>query len=94
MEQKKKEHKGRVKGTPNKVSTKTKEVIASLLTEYSNSGKMSNDFNSLDPKDRLMIAEKLMQYVMPKMQATSIDVEGASQRITIESRLIEMSEEE
>lgn len=84
---------GRAKGTPNKTTTATKEVIANLLTKYSNNGQMSDDFNALDPKDRLMVAERLMQYVMPKMQATAIGIEGGEKKITIESRLIELSKE-
>lgn len=85
---------GRTKGTPNKTTTATKEVISNLLTEYSNSGKMSDDFDSLAPKDRLAIAEKMMQYVMPKIQSVAVDLLGDDKKITIETRLKELSEEE
>lgn len=85
---------GRSKGTPNKTTMATKELITNLLSEYSNSGKMSLDFNALDPKDRLAIAEKLMQYVMPKIQSVAVDLQNADSKITIETRLRELSEEE
>ena len=85
---------GRAKGTPNKTTTATKEIIANLLTKYSNTGQMSEDFNSLDPKDRLAIAEKLMQYVMPKIQSVAVDLANSDSKITIETRLRELSEEE
>ena len=85
---------GRAKGTPNKTTTATKEIIANLLTEYSNTGKLSLDFNALDPKDRLSIAEKLMQYVMPKIQSVAVDLTGNDSKITIETQLRELSEEE
>lgn len=71
----------------------TKEVIAKMLSEYSDSGLMSADFKLLEPKDRLTIAEKMMQYVMPKIQAVAVDVSGGINKITIEQELIELSKE-
>lgn len=85
---------GRAKGTPNKTTAATKEVITNLLTEYSNNGTMSDDFDSLEPKERLAIAEKLMQYVMPKIQSVAVDLSGGDKKITIETQLKELSEEE
>lgn len=94
MEKKKREKKGgRVKGTPNKTTAATKEIIANLLTEYSENGKMTMDFDALEPKDRLTIAEKLMQYVMPKIQSVAVDVGGGVKKITIEQELLELSQE-
>jgi hypothetical protein len=84
---------GRQKNTPNKTPSPVKTIIANLLEEYSNSGQMSMDFNCLDPKDRLAIAEKLSQYVMPKIQAVSVDVDSSVTKITIEQELIELSRE-
>lgn len=84
---------GRKKGTPNKSTTLGKEVIVSLLADYSNSGLMTSDFMALDPKDRLSIAEKLMQYTMPKMQATAIDLSTGDHEKTIEDRLAELAGE-
>lgn len=84
---------GRQKGTPNKAPTPVKSIITNILTEYSNSGLMELDFNSLDPKDRMAIAEKLSQYVMPKIQAVSVDLESNISKITIEQELINLSQE-
>lgn len=84
---------GRQKGTPNKAPTPVKSIITNILTEYSNSGKMKKDFDSLDPKDRMAIAEKLSQYVMPKIQAVSVDLESNISKITIEQELINLSKE-
>ena len=42
-------------------------------------------------KDRLMVAEKLMQYAIPKLQATTIDVSENAQK-TIEDTLLELSQ--
>lgn len=85
---------GRSKGTPNKATTLGKSAIVELLSDYSNSGLMASDFAMLEPKDRLLIAEKLMQYTMPKMQATSIDITDTERKKTIEDTLAELSGEE
>lgn len=82
---------GRKKGTPNKSTMLGKEVIVSLLSDYSESGLMLSDFMALDPKDRLVIAERLMQYTMPKMQATAIDLTTGDKEKTIEDRLAELA---
>lgn len=84
---------GRVKGTPNKATSMSKAVISDLLNTYSSSGLMSKDFRALEPKDRLAIAERLTQYVMPKMQAVSAEVND-QRNLTIEDRLRELSGEE
>ncbi len=82
---------GRAKGTPNKSTVLGKEAIVSLLSDYNASGLMLSDFKELEPKDRLVIAEKMMQYVMPKMQSTSVDINEKAVHITIEDQLKELS---
>jgi len=59
---------------PNKVTTSAREGIAKLLNVYYDSGLMSDDFASLDPKERLDVVSRLAPYVMPRMQATSLDL--------------------
>lgn len=71
-----------------------KEVIVTLLADYSESGLMTSDFMALDPKDRLLIAEKLMQYTMPKMQSTAVDITAGDREKTIEERLAELAGED
>lgn len=80
-----------MKGTPNKTTSITKAAIAELLSNYHKSGKMKADFDSIeDPKDRLIIAEKMMQYVMPKMQSVAFtDIDEKPK--TIEDTLKELS---
>lgn len=84
---------GRKKGSPNKVQSPVKKAISDWIEGYSDSGKMKKDLDSLDPKDRLAIMEKLSQYVMPKIQAVSLDVDSGTSKITIEQKLIELSKE-
>ena len=64
---------GRQKGSPNKVTSAVKECISKMLTDYTNSDTFLKDFAELEPKERLMIAEKLMNYVVPKMQSVAVE---------------------
>lgn len=84
---------GRTKDVPNKATAATKEIITKWLTNYSNCGDMERDLMALDPKDRLAIAEKLMPYVMPKLQSVAVDVANSDTKITIETQLKELSQE-
>lgn len=83
---------GRQKGTQNKVTTVTKNILSDMLGDYQESGLMTADFLALEPKDRIQCAEKMMQYILPKMQSTSVDFNKAT-KITIEQKLRELSEE-
>lgn len=40
-----------------------------------NRRQMERDLKALEPKDRLQMLEKLMQYVIPKQQAVSAEVD-------------------
>lgn len=80
-----------MKGTPNKTTTMNKQIISRLLADYSESGLMGKDFMGLEGKDRLYIAEKLMQYVIPKMQSTAVDLSVSEEKKTLEETLSELS---
>lgn len=84
---------GRQKGSVNKVTAMTKAVISDLLSDYQDSGLMGSDFLALEPKDRFQCAEKMMQYIMPKMQSTSVDFNNKATKITIEQQLRELAED-
>lgn len=84
---------GRKKGTVNKVTALSKDIISSMLADYHVTGLMDKDFMSLKPMERLQIAEKMMQYVMPKIQSVSLDVTEETVQ-TIEERLRKLAEDE
>lgn len=84
---------GRQKGSVNKVTAMTKAVISDLLSDYQESGLMGTDFLALEPKDRFQCAEKMMQYIMPKMQSTSVDFNNKATKITIEQQLRDLAED-
>ena len=83
---------GRVKGTPNNATKPIKAAVAEILDNYNKSGQMAMDFNCIDPLERIKIAEKLMQYVVPKIQSVAVDVNNTGENKTIEDRLRELSE--
>ncbi|AGB29620.1 hypothetical protein Prede_2356 [Prevotella dentalis DSM 3688] len=64
---------GRQKGTPNKVTASVKDWVAQVIDK--NRRQMERDIKALEPKDRLQMLEKLMQYVVPKQQAASANVD-------------------
>lgn len=64
---------GRVKGTPNKVTYSLKEWITSLINKQRT--QIEQDLQELEPKERLQMIEKLMQYVIPKQAAQQVKLD-------------------
>ena len=83
---------GRQKGSTNKASTFSKEVINGTLSEYVSSGKMKKDMAMLTPKERIEAMIKLAAFVTPKPQSIDLSVNATKER-TIEDTLEELSEE-
>lgn len=84
---------GRQKNTPNKITSVTRQTISEFIAEYQNSGLMFKDFASLEPRDRLMVAEKLLNYTIPKMQAQALELSVNGGNKTIEDTLMALSDE-
>ena len=57
---------GRSKGTPNKITASLREWIASIIDK--NRSQIEIDLKVLEPRDRLQVLERLMQYVIPKQK--------------------------
>jgi hypothetical protein len=77
----------------NKTNTLNRMTITGLLADYYSSGLMNRDFLSLDARDRLAIAEKLLQYSTPKLQTIAADVAATSTNVTVVDRLRSLAEE-
>jgi hypothetical protein len=60
------------KDKPNKVTTDIRQLIKGLLED--NAEQIQADFLSLDAKDRLNIAIKLLDYIIPKATIQSMEV--------------------
>lgn len=84
---------GRVKGTPNKITALNRKAIEKVLANYNESGLFTQDFLSLEPKDRIAIVEKLIQYTTPKMQSTTVDLVAENTECTIDIMLRKLAEE-
>ncbi len=65
---------GRQQGTPNKVTSTIRNWIVELINN--NRATIENDFAQLEPKERLAMLEKLLPYIMPKVQKAD-EVENA-----------------
>lgn len=63
---------GRQKGTPNRVTRDVREWLSKLINKSRR--QIERDLQELEPKDRVMILERLMQYVVPKQQAIKADI--------------------
>ena len=64
---------GRPKGKPNKITKDTRAWLSAVIDK--NRRQMERDLKALEPKERLQILERLMQYVIPKQQATTATID-------------------
>ena len=64
---------GREPGSVNRITGNLREKINSILSD--NIDRVQDDLDSLVPKERLAIIEKLLSYAVPKLTASSIDVD-------------------
>lgn len=64
---------GRPKGTPNKVTGEVREWIKGIINKQR--PQLEKDLKNLDPAERWRIIEKLMSYVVPKMQAVEAKID-------------------
>lgn len=76
---------GRPKGTPNKITQDMRQWLTAVIEN--NREQMEQDLKAIDPKDRLIILERLMQYVIPKQQSVSAEVGIKQGNITLTERL-------
>lgn len=71
---------GRVKGTPNKVTFKAKELIMNAIDEQSvNFNKVMGTLQRDEPKEWAKIMVKLMDFVLPK----KIDMTTGGEKMNI-----------
>jgi hypothetical protein len=82
---------GRPKGTPNKVTTDLKKWVEILIDK--NLSRMEKDLKQLEPKDRLLVLEKLMQYSIPKQQSISVEAQIQAEYGALEKLLSNAPEE-
>lgn len=64
---------GRPKGKPNRITADLREYLKQLLND--NLDQFSKDFEQLEPKDRLIMMERLLGYILPKLSNVAINEE-------------------
>ena len=72
---------GRSAGTPNKITGTLKEFVANLIDQ--NRQQIEKDLKRIEPKERLMILERLMAYVLPKQNTNNIQMSEQFSKIEI-----------
>lgn len=79
---------GRVAGTPNKATRITRNLINDLAAGLYD--KVVEDIEMLEPKDRVHVFLKLVEFNVSKPQSVAIDIMQEGKK-TIEDRLAELS---
>jgi hypothetical protein len=72
---------GRAKGTPNRTTAETKELLQSIV-----SNELDNILvllQKLEPKERIDAVIKLLPYIVPKQQEIAIDNKPMINGITV-----------
>ena len=82
---------GRPKGTPNKVTADLKTWINALISK--NLTRLEKDLKGLEPKERIQIFEKLMQYVVPRQQSISVEAQIQAEYAELEKLIERMPDE-
>ena len=62
---------GRKAGTPNKTTKNLRQFIHDFLNV--NRERLQSDFESLDPKDRVLMFEKFLSFALPKLNNIGIE---------------------
>lgn len=71
---------GRPKGVPNKVTGDLRQWITNFIDD--NREQIQKDWQALEPKDRIVMFEKLLKYSLPTLQAVQMDVTAEIERLT------------
>lgn len=64
---------GRPKGIPNKVTADLREWIFNFID--ANREQLQKDWEALEPKDRVILFEKLLKYALPTLQSVQLETE-------------------
>jgi len=67
---------GRKPGTVNKLTKDLRSTIGNFLQQ--NAFKMQEEYEKLDPKDKLAFFEKMIKYSLPALSAVDITTQGES----------------
>ena len=77
--------KGRPKGANGKISTEFKDWIKEVLDN--NRNQFLIDLRGVDAEKRLVMYEKLIQYIVPKQQSISVEAQISAEWAALEQLL-------
>lgn len=85
---------GRVKGTPNKTTQATKDLMSDVINDYLQTGMLNEDFKKCAAKDRLDFVIKLISFVVPKPQSIDMSVNGTlAHKTAVDDVLAQLAKE-
>lgn len=67
---------GRQKGTPNKTTAEVKSLLHEFIS--CNIETLQDDFDLLEPKDRLAFFERALKFILPTQQSNEININSLS----------------
>jgi hypothetical protein len=73
---------GRTAGTPNKITADIRESLRNFVE--SNILTVQQNFDALEPKDKLKFLSDILQFILPKMQSVVIEPETKRRVITLD----------
>lgn len=68
-------------------NTFTQDTILQILSNYSDSGRLEQDFYSITPDKRLALAEKLIDYALPKIKSVEAEPAVSESGASLSERL-------
>lgn len=82
---------GRKKGTPNKVTLTIREQLKNAIEPFLET--MENTINDIvEPKDKVDAIAKILPFVVPKYQSTTIN-DDTRRNVTLEEYLVEIDDQ-
>lgn len=79
-----KKYGGRTKGTPNKTTAETKEILKTVLGRELD--KLGTLLNKLEPMERVNAISKLLPYILPKQNELKAEVTIEDRPMSAEER--------
>lgn len=73
---------GRPKGRKNKNTDELRQIIQSFIDN--NIDNMQESFDQIQPKEKLLFMEKMLQYALPKISSVAPDGDKGDHKIIIE----------
>jgi hypothetical protein len=64
---------GRPKGIPNKITNDLRQWVGEFIDGQRD--QIVSDWQALEPRERLQMFEKLMRFVLPTLQATTLQTD-------------------